>query len=438
MELSIDVVEDSRRSSGGELQPSSNNENRLQSTQEQLAELQLLARADLQSPASSFTSPSNEVTESSLTLENESNSQLNEDDVRERPVVATGGLSSFSAILAASRKIAMTCTDQPAENGVPVAPLDSPLSVDIVRSSKTPVNGLPTLNEEAEGEEEEDNDDTPETKANATSTSFVDKLSSSSSSAEVIPVRQEQELEERDNDDFEFAEMLENLSRGKIDFLTLTLGDLTPHKLKRVHEALSKAQLATRTMPYVRTLVSVDMLQLLLQRLGAQTVRDAVSRAMQYVSERDESIASIALLTSSNVTAIVLKARQELTTEEPGMVSSQLPRCASPTTSKQEMSLSSRIPPRPFSSPSSSVSSSPRCGTPRSPAADRRSILAKEGVHVLMQEKLVSFDHRGQAKALPAFRVRGANAALTDSAAKRRQRGLQYANEHVSHRTVHM
>eukprot|EP00644_Phytophthora_capsici_P010926 jgi/Phyca11/104743/e_gw1.9.559.1 len=199
--------------------------------------------------------------------------------------------------------------------------------------------------------------------------------------------------------------MLEHLSRGKLDCLALTLDDLTPRKLKRVHAALRKAQTAA-TMPFVRTLVSLDMLQLLSRRLGVQPVQDAVSRAMEHTSESDEIdsiVNSIALLTSSNIAAAVLEARRESS-----------------------------------SPPYSSISSPPRCVTPRNPAVDRRSILAKEGVHVLMQEKVMSFDHRGQANALPAFRVRGASASLTDSAAKRRQRGLQYANEHIAHRTVHM
>ncbi|KAG3119115.1 hypothetical protein PI124_g4794 [Phytophthora idaei] len=444
MEASTDIPEDPRISDG-ELQPSNNSDNHLQSAQEQLAELQLLARADLHSPASSFTSPSNKVTESSLAFEEEDNSQLNEGEPCDRPLVATGGLSSFSAILATSRKIAMASADHSAapssdfasENGMAVVPLDQACEPITLRRPKTTGQGLPTLNEEAEGEEDDANDENPETIPSAISTSFVDKLSS----AEVVAVRQEQEQEERDTYDIEFIEMLEHLSRGKLDFLALTLGDLTIQKLKRVHAALGKAQPSTPTMPYVRTLVSVDMLQLLLRRLGAQTVRDAISRAMQHASEREGSISGldqIVLLTSSNISAVVLEARQELTTAKTSVVSPQFARRTSPVTGKEQVHQSSRISSRSCSSPSSSVSSSPRCGTPRSPAADRRSILAKEGVHVLMQEKIVSFDHRGKANDLPAFRVRGASAALTDSAAKRRQRGLQYANEHISHRTVHM
>ncbi|EGZ24561.1 hypothetical protein PHYSODRAFT_484035 [Phytophthora sojae] len=211
--------------------------------------------------------------------------------------------------------------------------------------------------------------------------------------------------------------MLEHLSRGKIEFLTLTAGDLTLRKLKRVHAALTQTQSSTPTMPHVRALVSIDMLRLLLRRLGVRAVQDAITRAMQQVNEREEppvDASSIALLTSSNLAAVLLVARHQ--------------------------PLHSSAKSRSSSSPCSSISSSPRCSTPRSPAAaaSRRSILAKDGVHVLMQEKLVSFDHRGQANALPAFRVRGASAATTDSAAKRRQRSLQYASEHVTHRTVNL
>ncbi|KAG7386094.1 hypothetical protein PHYPSEUDO_000686 [Phytophthora pseudosyringae] len=448
MDTSNDSPEDTR--SDEKLQLSNNSEDRLRSAQEQLAELHLLARADLHSPASSFTSPSTEMMESTSALEEEGES-------RGRPRVATGGLSSFTAILAASRKIATSSADRTAvpsnehasEYGVPVAPLNQvrePITVEIPgrpRSPKVSGKSLPTLNEEAEGEEDDDEDEeTPETASVAvTSTSFVKKLSSSR--ADVVPVRQEQEADyEPDTDDFEFAEMLEHLSQGKLDFLALTPDDLTARKLKRVHAALRTAQTSTLSMPFVRTLVSVDMLQLLLRRLGARVVGDAVSRAMQHVSEREDSASGldpIALLTSSNVAAVVLEVRHELAAAEASTVSASpppLPRRASPaSSSKHHVRRSSQTSARVCSSPSSSVSSSPRCETPRSPAADRRSILAKEGVHVLMQEKMASFEHRGQANALPAFRVRGASAALTDSAAKRRQRGLQYANEHVLHRT---
>ncbi|KAG6623566.1 plk protein kinase [Phytophthora cinnamomi] len=192
-------------------------------------------------------------------------------------------------------------------------------------------------------------------------------------------------------------------------------------------------------MPFVRALVSIDMLRLLLQRLGVRAVRDAVTRGMQQVNGREEVAADvdpIALLTSTNIAGVVLVARQELETRANADSTPQLPRRTTVPAGRQVLHSSPKS--RSSSSPCSSISSSPRCGTPRSPAADRRSILAKEGVHVLMQEKLVSFDYRGQANALPAFRVRGASASTTDSAAKRRQRGLQYANEHAVHRTVNL
>ncbi|KAL3672379.1 hypothetical protein V7S43_003064 [Phytophthora oleae] len=445
METSSDFLEESRRRSEEELQSSNNSDDHAQSAQEQLAELQLLARA------SSVTSPSIET----ATLEEEFDNLLNEDEPRGRFRVATGGPSTFTAILAASRKIATisadhTPNDHESEEGIPVIPLDQAqeaLTVEIPgrpRSPKAAGKSLPTLNEGAEGEEDDD-EAIPETTSIVTSTSFVSKLSSSRVDIVPAPAIQEQEtpvtcqeLEEPNTDDVEFVEMLEHLSRGKLDFLALTLDDLTARKLKRVHAALRKAQ-APVTMPFVRTLVSLDMLQLLSRRLGVQPVRGAVSRAMQHASESEENasgLASIALLTSCNIAAVLLEARQELTTAEANMVLPPASQRTSPVSGIKRRSSQTSL--RSSSSPCSSMSSSPRCGTPRSPAVDRRSILAKEGVHVLMQEKLTSYDHRGQANALPAFRVRGASASLTDSAAKRRQRGLQYANEHISHRTVHM
>ncbi|KAE9029177.1 hypothetical protein PR001_g2701 [Phytophthora rubi] len=305
-------------------------------------------------------------------------------------------------------------------------------------SPKSPRKSLPTLNEEVEGEEDEDSEEeAPEAASMITTTTLTDTVSSSS--AHAVFVKQKQEPEEVDSDDSEFEEMLEHLSRGKIEFLALTAGDLTLRKLKRVHEALSRAQSSTPTMPYVRALVSIDMLRLLLQRLGARAVRDAITRAMQQVDEREDlpaDVEPIALLTSSNIAAVLLVARRELEAQASADSAPQLPRRTTVPAGRQALHSSPKF--RSSSSPCSSLSSSPRCGTPRSPAASRRSILAKEGVHVLMQEKLVSFDHRGQANALPAFRVRGDSAAITDSAAKRRQRGLQYANEHATHRTINL
>lgn len=194
-------------------------------------------------------------------------------------------------------------------------------------------------------------------------------------------------------------------------------------------------------MPHVRALVSIDMLRLLLRRLGVRAVQDAITRAMQQVNEREEppvDASSIALLTSSNLAAVLLVARHDMEAQASPDSAPQLPRRTTAPAGHQPLHSSAKS--RSSSSPCSSISSSPRCSTPRSPAAaaSRRSILAKDGVHVLMQEKLVSFDHRGQANALPAFRVRGASAATTDSAAKRRQRSLQYASEHVTHRTVNL
>ncbi|KAG1705185.1 hypothetical protein DVH05_004118 [Phytophthora capsici] len=459
MEAISDIPkEDPQQSNEDGLQSSSSSDDRLQSAQEQLEELQLLARA------SSVTLPTPEA----ATLEEEFDAQPNEEKPRGRPRVATGGPSAFTAILATSQKIVAnsaehTPNDLESEDRIPVASLDKDQEEPTVenlgrpRTPKATGNSLPTLNEGAEGEEDDDEDEeNPETASLISSTSFVSKLLSSRAEippteiapAEIVPapVNQKepdpsvcwQELEEPDSDDDEFVEMLEHLSRGKLDCLALTLDDLTPRKLKRVHAALRKAQTAA-TMPFVRTLVSLDMLQLLSRRLGVQPVQDAVSRAMEHTSESDEIdsiVNSIALLTSSNIAAAVLEARRELAKAEANMASPPLSQRINPVASSKRRS--SQMPLRSSSPPYSSISSPPRCVTPRNPAVDRRSILAKEGVHVLMQEKVMSFDHRGQANALPAFRVRGASASLTDSAAKRRQRGLQYANEHIAHRTVHM
>jgi hypothetical protein len=418
-----------------------------QLAQEQLAELQLLARADLHSPAASFTPQARDAAVTSLTIDDEHKTELNDGASRGRPRVGTGGLSSFTAILAASRKLAAATGEDSAQgtlsHEVPVAPLDQTrgsLTVEIPGrrlSPKAAGKSLPTLSEGAEGEE--DDEDIPEP-VPATSTRTLAERLSSSSGAEA-PGTQEQDLEEADWDDPAFVEMLDHLSRGKLDSFALTAADLSPRKLESVHTALRRHQPALPSMPYVRALVAVDMVRLLLRRLGARAVCEAVERAIRQLSERDEDSDPVALLTSSNIAAVVLEVRRELSTSERSSVSAApLPRRTSPVTgsANHQVRRASLTSPRSTGSPSSSLHSSPRSGTPRSPAPDRRSILAKDGVHVLMQEKLAAFDHRGQTHALPAFRVNGASASTTESATKRRQRGLQYATDHTAHRTVHM
>ncbi|GMF28637.1 unnamed protein product [Phytophthora lilii] len=442
MDASGDLPDETRRSSDEDIFQTSNNaDDRFRSAQEQLAELQLLARAGQHSPATASLQPSDEIAAASSTLVESEETKLNKGESYGRPRVGTGGLSSFTAILAASRKLAISSPDSVDATNPAIAPSDqihqTSTGTSRCSSPKSSGKSLPTLNEGAEGEEDDDDDqETPERASNSTATSFPDKLLILS--VDGPPGIQEQEPEQGDSDDVDFVEMLEHISRGKVNFLALTVEDLRVCKLKRVHAALTKARSSMPTMSYVRTLISVDMLQLLLLRLGDRVVREAITHGIQQNSKVAETLDTAdpsALLTSANIAAVVLMARRELATVSTATSSPapQLPRRTTTTTRR-----SSQTSPKPSSSPSSSVSSSPRCGTPRNPASDRRSILAKEGVQVLMQEKLVSFDHRGQANALPAFRVRGASAAITDSAAKRRQRGLQYASEHVTHRTVHM
>ncbi|GMF35926.1 unnamed protein product [Phytophthora fragariaefolia] len=447
METSRDFPEETRRNSEeGILQTSNNVEDGFQSAQEQLAELQLLARADLHS-APAYSPPSSvEITTLSLAMDVTDEICLDESESQRRPKVGKGGLSSFTAILAASRKMATSSLDDVGQSGAPLEQTRELLTVQILDqcppSPKSAGKSLPTLNEKMEDEEVDDDDEeAPETAsvvtiAPATSV-LTDTGSSLSLCADEVPARKDQEPEELDSYDAGFEEMLEHLSRGKIDFLALTAEDLTLRKLKRVHAALSRARSSTPSMPYVRTLVSIDMLRLLFQRLGQRSVREAITRGMRQANQREDAAAAldqIAVLTSTNIAAVVLSARQELAQLSIDS-NAQLARRTTAPAGRQALHSPPRS--RASSSPCSSVSSS-RCSTPRSPAADRRSILAKEGVHVLMQEKLVSFDHRGQATALPAFRVRGASASAADSAAKRRQRGLQYANEHVMHRTVNL
>ncbi|RLN73835.1 hypothetical protein BBJ28_00012916 [Nothophytophthora sp. Chile5] len=346
------------RRDGEAFRTSYNPEDNLQSAQEQLAELQLLTRAELHGPAVVFASPSRE-----MPLSSSADDELDTARVIEAPGrhgAPTGPLSSFTAILTASRRMEsmqLNSTQPKRAVHAAVMPLDQ------THGLSNGDKGLSTLNEGDEGEEEEVDEETPETPAVPTSATQSDASS-------YMRVRNEDVRQERDQDDSEdreFHEMLRQLSRGDTGVLVLVPADLTVLKLERVRAALDTpphptiAPSSTR-MSDVRTLVAIDMLRLLMQRLGSHAVREAVTLAIKRSTTPDEDA------TGST--------------------------------------------------------------------AARRSILAKDGTHVLMQEKIAAFDHRGQSHAMPAFRVRVDSADAAESAAKRRQRGLQYADDHSSHRTI--
>lgn len=220
MESSGEPPEDSRRDSDEDILQASNNvEDRLRSAQEQLAELHLLARADLHSSPTSSPSSSLEVTAPSLAEDGTTEPQLSEN----RPRAGTGGLSSFTAIMAASRKMATSSLGNVSVSDAPLEQTREPLTVQIPSrcppSPKSPGKSLPTLNEGAEGEEDEDEDEDEDDEEAPGPASITIPTSSSddasSSSFDPVSVKQEQEPEEVDTDDSEFEEMLEHLSRGK-------------------------------------------------------------------------------------------------------------------------------------------------------------------------------------------------------------------------------
>uniref|UniRef100_K3X6K9 Uncharacterized protein n=1 Tax=Globisporangium ultimum (strain ATCC 200006 / CBS 805.95 / DAOM BR144) TaxID=431595 RepID=K3X6K9_GLOUD len=65
-----------------------------------------------------------------------------------------------------------------------------------------------------------------------------------------------------------------------------------------------------------------------------------------------------------------------------------------------------------------------------SPCRERRSILASDGTHVLLQEKIGAFQYRGTSgSGLALFKVNREDAATADAAARRRQRSIAYGNE---------
>lgn len=394
--------------------PGSNDyDDRHQSAQEQQA------HGDVHVPYVS----SNEVVESFVAANDEAHSQHNEDEQDEKLDVVAEELTSFPAIQATenavmplSISLVVSTSELLTAHEVQSEPLGDEKSGRL-RARRTGKKLL-TLDVGVEDEEDDVSD-----------TTFQNMVLESSD--ELTTKTDDREPKEEELDESEFAVMLQHLSRGKLASLALLVDDLTINKLKRIHTALSNARQSRQSMAYVRTLVSLDMLQLLLRRLGEQAIHDAVSRTLYYIQDRDKVESGLdapAFLTSGNIATVVLKVRQDFTSKvsvvsSPG---SQV-RLSSPVTNRSSRALS-------FSS--SSVASSPRRGSLRSPGADRRSILASDGAHVLMQERIMAFDFRGQTNMLSTFRVRGASPTLTDAAARRRERGLRYANEHVSHRTM--
>lgn len=300
---------------------------------------------------------------------------------------------------------------------------------EVVRSPESVDDrSLPTLSEEHDEDDEcgQDNERGPE------SPTCVEVSDASRGSDDV-----RSEID----DDSAFSTMLRCL-REDSGALALGVEDLTTIKLERVRGALELQQQQqlyldrerqnnddtgcsaplVDEMARVRTMLAVDTLALLVERCGSRDVQRAVQTAVRSTFDSLATTSGVSMLskaatvvTALNIARVVLVARRELG--------------AAPTSNSSNI----RIAPLSVTSPRSSVQkvSTPRSSSSRSIAPpsspSRRSILAMDGVQVLMQEKLSAFEHRGPTGALPCFKVRRDGPLAIDAAAQRRQRALEYA-----------
>lgn len=257
-----------------------------------------------------------------------------------------------------------------------------------------------------------------------------------------------------------FHAMLRGLSTDA-SLLALSIDDVTPHRLIQVREALhncaphlqqdeedrqdASPSTAPSRLARVRTMVAVDTLRLLLERFRPLDVRRAVDASIRAVfSEASASsgVASLAkassVLTTRNIARVVPMARQQLM-DHSGGGSDHRP-AKHPSKPRLELAKSLLLHTRgPHAAPSSPSSRASKASPPAlsvrtsgstSPATTRRptSILAMEGDHLLLQEKLARFEHRGPSPVSGSVpKVRRDGDESSEAAAKRRQRALEYA-----------
>ncbi|TMW63810.1 hypothetical protein Poli38472_002751 [Pythium oligandrum] len=390
------------------------------SAAEQLAELQLLSR--FERPMMPVALGRDVVTES----DHEEDHDDNDDDEAIR-IPKQDSASSFAALLAASRRLAGSRSSADASSApAPPPPPVSPVHINVAQrvlprnsmavsdQSKTTTE-LPTLSEE-----DDDNEDRPETEA-------VDSER---------PPEQEEEQDEEEEDDDAFDEMLRNLTQDH-NFLLLSVSELTVRRLGRARDALSRGfttldmathLTTTEQMRWTRSIVAMSTLSLLIKHYDVERVRMAVTDALSRLDEPNthESEHLAGFLTSSNIARVVLMARESLQRRRMESTPSQSPvdSNSNQTPGRVQASSSPSRVRSPYSSSSHTASSPHSVTSPR-----RVSILAREGTHVLMNEKIVAFEYRPHVDQLPMFKVRRDSARMVEDAAKRRQRALLYAQE---------
>ncbi|KAF1332577.1 hypothetical protein FI667_g3643, partial [Globisporangium splendens] len=194
-------------------------------------------------------------------------------------------------------------------------------------------------------------------------------------------------------------------------------------------------------MRHLRTILAVDTICCFLQRYEKETVLRAISGAVRQIFDHYARVHSIepllrapVVVTSTNITRLLLNISFVLVVR---ITSSALAvESAAGTESKQSSRRVAATSKSSLRNGASGRGSSTHGGSPctrsgmTSMSPQRRSILASEGTHVLLQERIGAFQHRGTSgNGLALFKVNREDAATTDAAAKRRQRSIAYGNE---------
>jgi hypothetical protein len=403
---------------------------------QQLAELQLLTRAD---HVGMERGPL--LVRSDTTLMLEIAEESSDDDVQETRA-DTADSSSFTARLAASRRLARTSstTAESPSNGSADGRPDSPRhDLPILESWPSRTTTLPTLCEEAD---DPATDDGPEENAQVykgdgcQTHGPTEAFHVETGGEKDCAIRQEA-----------FEQMLEQLPYDA-NSLTLSIAHLSPQNLLRVRDAIAQCMALTTNrggqeesplprMRIVRTMLAIDTLRLFWLRYGRDEVIEAVTNTIRRMDEQcvSDQAHSRGVLTARNITRVVLLVRDSLTSQAvQSQVDNNTAERSSPSRSRRGHGTPSKsCSASPSSwhtcrSPSSSYPSSPSYRG-HSSSSPRRSILASDGTHVLMSEKLAMYQHRGDMNRLPSFKVRRQSDDTAEEAMKRRQRSIQYSSQ---------
>lgn len=459
----------------------------VESTSEQLAELRLLSRVEHDgSPSGSFTSGGDGEDGD----EEEQRHERRDTGRVEKKSMFTALLGSAAKVMATQP---VSASPPSSSSGVISAPAPKNITTPerFRRGSTLPTLCEELFEEECDvvpGDEDEDeiailersaSFDSPDAFGGRRPSSLrcVSGIQDQMTEAEPEDAGSEDDDEEGEDEEA-FAHMLSQLP-SDYELLALSCSDLTTRRLDRVRAALT-SQLpdpvmkttsgteerveasesfgnpAVFKMRQTRTVVAVDTLRMLVQRHGTERVVWAVTSAVRQVFRKHALETGIDLLaqapivvTSSNITRVALDVRQVLMSDnrDSKANSSNQRRCSTPSTGPNmklhQQSESVRAGATGRSQPSQNQSRSPRGATgspsshhssaisPSSPLTPQpRSILASDGAHVLIQEKISAFQYRGTSgSGLSSFRIRRDGVAKVEAAAVRRQRSIAYGNE---------